>query len=98
MEYKLELANTSLNIRFTLRSLKIFEEITGKSALDLGANDKLDVSDIIALAYAGVKGADKNVEIDIDDLADELDFPKFNDIMKKFQHDMSIIMGAAEKK
>ena len=81
---------------FTMYALRVFKQDTGISLLK-GVKD-FDEDTIINLTYAGLKGADREMELSVDDVAFHMDFSAFKDVMDQLGHDMTKLTGKEEKK
>lgn len=77
-------------IEFTMRALRTFKEETNKSLLKDGLNNP-DESDLFALAYAGLVGANKDFDKELTKEALEgyLDLKKLMDVLAYFADTVS---------
>lgn len=80
-------------IRFNFNALAEYEDMTGKSALEI---DNLGISQIRALAYCGLKEADESFDLSLRDVGALLNTENMQEVIKALTHDLST--EKAEKK
>lgn len=80
-------------IRFNFNALAEFEILTGKSALSF---DDPGAADIRALAYVGLREADTDFKLSLNEVGALLNTENIREIMEALTHDMSTMNG--EKK
>jgi hypothetical protein len=78
-------------------ALRVFKRETGVSLLKDGVKD-FDEETMINLVYAGLLGADREMGLTSDEVADKIDFVIFKQTMTQLSHDMSKLTGTDGKK
>ncbi len=77
-------------ISFTFYALKVFKDETGISILKGGLEaNTLDEDLIAALAYAGLKGADRKFNLSVEDVAFHLGLSSMKKLIEQLGHDMT---------
>lgn len=77
-------------ISFTFYALKVFKQETGISILKGGLEtNELDEEVIAELAYAGLKGADREMNLSLEDVSFHLELAAMKTIIEQLGSDMS---------
>lgn len=84
-------------VEFTMRAFRTFKEQTGKSLLKDGIKDP-DEEDLFNLAYAGLIGGDKNLELSKEDVEDLIKLDVLMDVLAFFADTVSGGSDDTEKK
>lgn len=90
----IQINGTSLKIRFDMNTLIEYEELTGKSALNLS---DVNMKDIRSLAYVGFKEHNESFEMTEKEVGSHLTTSLLSEIMEVFSSDMSTMTGTEKK-
>lgn len=83
-------------VRFTYSVLAKIEKETGKSFLQFDL-DKIDVGDVIVMAYYGCLKADPEFKLSIEDVGDAFHANSFTEVFEAFTNDMAKPMKSEKK-
>ena len=81
------LDNKQYPVKYSFQALSEFEKLTGMNALSLDVS-KLGATEIIALAYVGLKGGDSSFGMDKDEVGRVIKSAAFQEVMKALSEDM----------
>jgi hypothetical protein len=84
-------------VRFNFNVLKEFEKLTGHNAFELGKT-KFGATETIAFCYVGLKGANKDLKMTIEEVGEVIKMNVINDLMTAYITDMEELMGEDEGK
>lgn len=96
MSNHVTLNNKKYPVRFTYSVLAKIEQETGKSFLSFDP-DNICVGDCIVMAYYGLRKANPDFDLSIDDVGDAFEADTFTEVFQAFTEDMAKKAEAVKK-